>query len=290
MSKQYHDSARLHRDKMRILDRKLHHFVTDAVDGRFNRESKEHVDGTGRPWIQRQRITIDGIDGWALVDGFDFLGHAFVKLTPQEVVSAVLNRCGLFMTTASMHRSQFGPAYLTHHVQTFDTLDRLKFDTAWMFDLAVLLTFKENEIEREVMPYCRIDSELRQAGENETPALYCRIGTENDFRKIARYGIKLSDSEFHTIGHPSNFANEDLETIIRGACEQYVALAFEAGYHWGTAAEMETAVETMFDSPESESFAATEIGDETPSLFGEDLPSAAETVVIAEMPESVASA
>jgi hypothetical protein len=233
-------------EKMRTLQFKLRHLVDDIVKGDYDRNSRQRVPGTGRPWVQAFRTQIDGIEGFALIDAFGTIDHLFPKLNTRSIVSAVINRKGFFVTADSLSRYDYDPAILSHHVTTYDTLDRLRRDAAEKFDLSIVLRWEEDYIQPAVMPTCWVDHDIEDAVENNNPLLVVRIGRENDFHRIAKHGIQLNRDNTFCFGR---FDKKDdpqfLQTKVMEAVQSSCREMFGAGPRWNV--NNPAPVQTMSD-------------------------------------------
>ena len=227
----------------------LRRLAENTPVGEYDKTTRQHVPETGRRWVQVQRLRVDGIDGYAFVDAFNSINQRFRKLTSREVVTSIINGKGFFATADPLSRLEFDPVFLTHHVTTFETLDRLRSDLAKMFDLVAVLTWKEEEVECTAQPNCRddalievecnalpncwVDSLISDAIDNDYGLLAVRIGTEKDFRRVAEHGITLNRDNTHMYGEYPKTDPRVKNLVLDGVrelCKEW----FDSGTWWGS--------------------------------------------------------
>ena len=223
--------------KIRTLSFKLKTAISDAVNGSYNYATKENRPGTGRPWVQTQPFKINGIEGWAAVDGFDSFNSTFVDLSAREIVSAVLNGYGIFATAMPLMKDECFPAFVTHHITDKLSLERLTGDLANMFDLAIVLTMKKESIQPEILPSCRLAFKLQTALENDLDCLAHRLGTENDLQKASHYGVKMDDSNTQILGKFTKIEMSEFSDIIVKSVREFLLFSFDSGMKWGETIE-----------------------------------------------------
>ena len=220
-------------DQRRNLEQKLRMTMKDLVNGTYSRLKKLHIPGTGYPWVQVQRMQIQGIEGYAAIDGYDSFNAPFVKMSARDAVSAIINHHGLFATAEPLRKEGFAPVFLTHHVTDYATLDRLGNDVSEMFDLTLIMVWTGNEIQPQVLPNCRIHEELQIAIGNDQDCLIHRIGRENDLRQIGQYGLRFEESKTSMTGRLLSKNREQYEETATEAIRDFLTQTFLSGLKWG---------------------------------------------------------
>jgi len=178
-------------------------------------------------------VTIHGIAGWVAVDAFDNIGNTFVPLTSRDALSAVLNYRGIFATTAQFTAGELFPKFITHLITDKMCLDRLAHGLKEMFDLSVILQWKNGEPKTEVLPNCRVDSYLQERIEQDYEFVVRRIGTEMDFRKAAEFGVDMNGGNLYSLGE---FTKPDLDIIeenLMNCIRTLLTELFDSGVRWG---------------------------------------------------------
>jgi len=208
----------------------LRRLAENTPVGEYDKTTRQHVPETGRRWVQVQRIRVDGIEGYAFVDAFNSINQRFRKLTSQEVASLVVNGKGFFATADPLSQHDFDPVFLTHHVTTFETLDRLRSDLARMFDLVAVLTWKDDGGDCTAVPNCWVDALISDAIDNNYDLLAVRIGTEKDFRRVAEHGIT---KEYVQMFGKSPKSDPQLHNLVLNGVRELCKEWFDSGIQWG---------------------------------------------------------
>jgi len=219
--------------QLRSLQFKMKNTFSDFVKGTYIYKTKENKPETGHPWVQIQQVTIHGITGWVAVDAFDSIGTAFVPLTPRDALSAVLNYRGIFATAAPIAASELFPKFITHHITGKMSLDRLAHDLKEMFDLSVVLQWKNGVPETEVLPNCRVDSCIQEKIEQDYEFVVRKVGTEMDFRKAAKFGVDINGGNLYSLGE---FTKPDIDIIeenLMSCIRTLLTELFDSGIRWG---------------------------------------------------------
>jgi hypothetical protein len=219
--------------QQRSLQFKLKTTISDFIKGTYNYTTKKNKPGTGHPWVQIQPIRIFEIDGWAAVDAFDSFGTTFVPLTQRDVLSAVLNNRGIFATAAPIASNELFPKFITHHITEKMSLDRFTRDLKEMFSLSVVLQWKGDQAETEVLPNCRIDSHIQERIDLGYEFVVHRVGMEMDFRKMAEFGVEMNDGNLYSLG---TFTKADFDIIgenLVNTIRTFLLNTFDSDIQWG---------------------------------------------------------
>jgi len=223
--------------QLRSLQFKMKNTFSDFVKGTYIYKTKENKPETGHPWVQIQQVTIHNIPGWVAVDAFDSIGNTFVPLTPRDALSAVLNYRGIFATAAPIAASELFPKFVTHHITDKISLERLTRDLKEMFDLTVVLQWKDGVPETDVLPNCRVDSYIQEKIEQEYEFVVRKVGTEMDFRKAAKFGVDMNDGNLYSLGV---FTKPDIDIIeenLKNSICAFLTHLFDSGIRWGEESE-----------------------------------------------------
>lgn len=239
------------KEMRKILEKKLRHTISDSIRGLFDQENQQHDLRTGRPWIQKQAIRIDGINGIALVDAYEQFDRKFVQLKQETVLGMVRHKSGLFVTADPLHDDEFCPEFVTHHVTDFITLDRLRFQIAEMFDLSFFMSWDNENFHSYVRPYCHVESLRKEAESLGKGYLHYRIGTEKDVRRILRSGLKMNHQTTKTSHRLSESERDTCAAKAMEAISEFVRDIFDSGDRWGVASpiQVEETPETLEAPP-----------------------------------------
>ena len=220
------------------LEKKLRHLVSDSIRGRYDHEEQQHDPRTGRPWIQKQSIKLFGINGTALVDGFETFGERFMQLKPETVLERVRNGCGLFVTTDPLQNDEFCPEFVTHHITEDVSLDRLRFQIAEAFDLAFLISWHDKEFAANIYPMCVAEIERKNAAAHGHAWLRYRIGTEAEFRRILRSGLRMNHGTTMTSHRLQEWEKDLCAVQAVTAIQTFVTEIFDIDVKWGVASTL----------------------------------------------------
>lgn len=233
------------------LEKKLRHLISDSTRGRYDHEEQSHDPRTGRPWIQKQSIKLFGINGTALVDGYESFAERFKQLRQETVLQMIESGCGLFVTTDPLQNDEFCPEFVTHHITEDVSLDRLRFQIAEMFDLAFFISWNGEEFVANIYPMCVAENMRKEAASKGLRYLRYRIGTEVMLRRVLRSGLRMNH-ETTTTSHRLNEQEKDFcAAHAMTAIQKFVTEVFDSGDQWGVATSMpvEQTTETTDESP-----------------------------------------
>jgi hypothetical protein len=216
----------------------LRHVMRDFQYGIPVAETKdERIPETGHPWVHVMRYRFGRIDGWLAVDAFHNMNTAFLRPKRDAAIATILEECGVFATTESLHRETFPPVFLTHHIVKEVTLDRLRADMDYMFGLSLVLRWSpdndEDCIEREILPQCRVAPLIYSAVETGRRAIVHRIGTEQNLRHIAKYGAKTTERNTDMLGRFLGHERPEIEEEITHCAQKWLEMTLDAGVTWG---------------------------------------------------------
>ena len=200
-------------------------------------KTDERIPGTGHPWVQVMRYRFGRIDGWLAVDAFHNVNAAFRRPKRDEAITTILEECGVFATTESLHRETFPPVFLTHHIVKEASLDRLRADLEYMFGLSLVLRWSpdndEDCIEREILPQCRVAPLIYSAMETGRRVIVHRIGTEQNLRHIAKHGAKTTERNTDVLGRFYDHERKEIEEQTTESVRGWLERTLDAGVTWG---------------------------------------------------------
>ena len=211
------------KDREKTLFHEMTQIIDATVLGDYDRNTKAYKPRTGRPWIQRQRMVIDGVDGYVLTNGFNYINQTFVPLDVNAAVSGIVNYQALFAAIRP-YPGDVLPAFFTNLVTDKISKARFRNDIEDMFDLSLVLTWgTDNMITPDMMPRCDVQEFFTKNIEKRFRTLVIRIGSEKDLMEVAQNGCECNDQNTYTYGRFHSGELAYIKSVALSATQNFVA-------------------------------------------------------------------